>query len=379
MIPLAIPNLGPLESAYVKDCLDSTFISSVGPWVTRFEESTAKASGSRFAVATSAGTTALHLGLVTLGVGRDDLVIAPSYTFIATANAIAHCGALPWLFDVAPESWTLDAALLAETLAAETVRDGDILRHRPSGRRVAAIVPVHVLGSPADMDAITALARQYRLPVVADGAAALGATYKGREPGRCGADLTMYSFNGNKTLTAGGGGILAGDDEALVRLARHLSTTARVGADYDHDRVGFNYRMTSLQAAVGCAQIERIEELVAAKRRIRQAYDDAFRDLGAATPFPQPDWSQSACWFSGFLAPDAATAIALRQGLREDGIDVRPFWKPAHLQPAFRDAPRTPQKVTDGLWQRVLTLPCSTGLTDAEQDAVIAAVRRRLA
>ena len=378
MIPLAIPNLGPRESDYVKDCLDSTFISSVGPWVTRFERSTADAAGSRFAVATSAGTTALHLGLVAVGVGRDDLVISPSYTFIATANAIAHCGALPWLFDVAPDSWTLDPVLLAEKLAAETVQDGEVLRHRPSGRRVAAIVPVHVLGSPADMDAITALARQYGLKVVADGAAALGATYKGQAPGRCGADLTMYSFNGNKTLTAGGGGILAGDDEVLVQLARHLSTTARVGTDYDHDRVGFNYRMTSLQAAVGCAQIERMDELVAAKRRIRQAYDDAFKDLGPATPFPQPAWSQSACWFSGFLAPDAATAISLRQGLREDGIDVRPFWKPVHLQPAFQAAPRTSQIVTDGLWQRVLTLPCSTGLGDAELDTVIAAVRRRL-
>lgn len=380
MIPLAVPNLAGNEARYLQECVDSTFVSTVGPFVRRFEAMIADATGAAEAVAVSTGTVGLHLALVCAGVGRDDLVALPALTFIASANAIAHCGATPWLFDIAPENWTLDAAQLERALAAETVsRDGRTV-HRASGRRVAAIMPVHTLGHPADMDALAAVATRYTLPIVADGAAVLGATYKARKPAQWGAAITVLSFNGNKTVTAGGGGALVGTDRALLARARHLSTTARTGEDYEHDAVGYNYRMTNLQAAVGCAQMERLDALVAAKRRIHRRYEQAFADLAGIGRFPSSPWAESACWFSGLVldAARAHRAAAIRTRLRERGIDARPFWRPMHLQPPYRDAPRADLAFSESLWPRVLTLPCSTHLTDAEQDRVIAETRAAL-
>ena len=378
MIPLAVPNLAGKEADYLKECIETTFVSSVGPFVTRFEEMVARASGTDHAVATSAGTTGLHAALVAVGVERDDLVVMPSFTFIATANAVAHCGATPWLFDVAAESWTIDPLLLATELATTTGRKDGRLVHKDTGRTVAAIMPVFTLGMPADMDPILAVAREHDLPVVVDAAAALGATYKGRQVANLGADLTVFSFNGNKTVTAGGGGAVAGADSALVQLVRHLSTTARVGNDYHHDRVGFNYRMTNIAAAVGCAQMERLDEFIEAKRRVQSAYNQAFGKLPGVGVFPVPAWAEGVCWLSGITLADAVSAATLRDRLREGGVDARPFWKPIHLQPPFADSPMTRQPVTDDIWSRIVTLPCSTGVTDAEVSHVIEIVRSAL-
>ena len=381
MIPLAIPNLDAQVGRYLEQCVTSTFVSSVGPFVSRFETMVATAAGAARAVATASGTAGLHAALVAVGVGRDDLVIMPSFTFIATANAVAYCAADPWLLDIEPAGWGLDPTLLAGTLERETERRGDRLVHRESGRRVAAVLPVHTLGTPADMAPLVATARAFGLPVVADAAAALGATYRDAPVGQLGAELSVFSFNGNKTVTAGSGGAVVGDDPALLDLVRHLTTTARCGEDYDHDRVGFNYRMSNVEAAVGCAQLERLAEFVARKRAIRHAYDAAFADLPGVTPFPVPAGVESACWFSGVVLDQrsAEACRAVRATLRERGIDARPFWKPVHLQRPFAHAPRTPQPVSERLWARVLTLPCSTGLTAAEQATVIAAVRQVLA
>lgn len=375
MIPLAVPNLAGNEARYLQDCIDSTFVSSVGPFVDRFEAQVAAAAGCGGSVATSAGTTGLHAALTAVGVARDDLVILPSFTFAASANAIAHCGARPWLFDISPESWTLDPELLRRSLEAETRRDGNRLIHQPSGRRVAAMMPVYVLGLPADMDALVAIAREFGLSVVADAAAALGASYRSRPVGALGADLSVFSFNGNKTVTCGGGGAVAGDDGELLALVRHLTTTARVGGAYEHDRVGFNYRMTNLQAAVGCAQMERLEDLVTAKRRISRQYDEAFAGLSGLEPFPAVPWAESACWFAGVTIGEPLPPLErIRPLLRDRGIDARPFWKPMHRQAPFADSPRTAMAVSDGLWDRILPLPCSTGITAGEQEQVIAAV-----
>jgi dTDP-4-amino-4,6-dideoxygalactose transaminase len=310
-------------------------------------------------------------------VGRDDLVLLQSLTFIASANAIAHCGALPWLIDVSAESWTLDPEALASALAREAERRGDAVFHCATGRRVAAVLPVYTLGLPADMDRISAVAREYRLPVVADAAAALGARYRDRPVADLGADLTVFSFNGNKTVTAGGGGVVAGRDQALCQRVRHLTTTARRGADYDHDAVGFNYRMTNLQAAVGCAQMEQLERFVAAKRRIARRYDEALTDLPGVGSFPHPAWATSACWFGG-VTVSRPRVSELIPALRRDGVDARPFWKPIHFQAPYAQAPRSSLRVVDAVWQTILTLPCSTGLTQAEQETVIASVRRHL-
>jgi dTDP-4-amino-4,6-dideoxygalactose transaminase len=376
MIPLAIPNLAGNEGKYLQECVTTNFVSTVGPFVTRFEHDVASASGAKHAVATSSGTTGLHAALVALGVKRDDLVVIPSFTFIATANAVSHAGATPWLFDITSDSWTLDSKQLAAELAISTSRDnqGNLI-HRVSGRRVGAIIAVYTFGTPADMDALRVVADEYSLPLVADAAAALGALYKKRPIADLGADLTVFSFNGNKTVTAGGGGVVAGNDETLVARVRHLTTTARVGSNYDHDVVGFNYRMTNLQAAVGCAQMELLDSFVAAKRRIRHLYNDAFDSF--AQPFPEPSWGESACWFSGFVT-DAATATRVRAELQSAGVDARPTWKPMHLQAPYVDSPRAALDVSDSVWDSIVTLPCSTGITDEELANVVSAVKAAL-
>jgi len=378
MIPLAVPNLVGKEREYLNECVDSTFVSSVGPFVTRFEQMVGESAGFALSVATSAGTTGLHAALVAVGVKPGDLVIIPGLSFIATANAVAHAHAIPWMLDITANSWTLDPVALLNALEQETSRgpNGTPI-HTQSGRRVAAIIPVYTLGTPADMDQISGIAQRFGIPIVADAAAALGANYKGRSLGQLGADLTMFSFNGNKTVTAGGGGAICGNDATLVGLVRHLTTTARVGSDYDHDRVGFNYRMTNLQAAVGCAQLEQLDAFVAKKRAISGFYDEAFKSLPNVLPFPAPDYAESACWFSGFVLKTGESST-LRSALRAADVDARPFWKPLHFQTPFADSPRGDLSVSENLWQRIVTLPCSTGITDAELNTVVDAVIREV-
>jgi perosamine synthetase len=380
VIPLAVPNLAGNEAAYLQECITSTFVSTVGPFVGRLEELVAAAAGSTGAVAVSTGTAGLHLALRVVGVGPGDLVVMPALTFIASANAVAYCGASPWLFDVAPDALTIDPEQVAEAFDRDVTAGPDGPVHGPTGRRIAAFLPVHTLGHPADVDPLVAVADRHGIPVVADAAAALGARYRGRPVGRTGAAISVFSFNGNKTVTAGGGGALVADDEALLARARHLSTTARVGADYDHDEVGFNYRMTNVQAAVGCAQLEQLDAFVAAKRRIQATYTERFADLPDLEPLPEAPWADSARWFAGFSLTgwDADRVASLRAGLREDGIDARPFWKPMHLQRPYADAPREPLPVTEDVWQRIVNLPCSTGITDEELEHVVAAVRSRI-
>lgn len=362
------------------ECVWTNFVSSAGPFVARFEQVVAEVVGGRACAATSSGTTGLHAALMTVGVGPGDLVLVPSFTFIASVNAIAHCGAMPWFVDITPDSWCMSPLQLTSLLMDETTLESGDLVHRSSGRRVAAVLPVYTLGAPADMDPIRHLARHYGLPVVADAAAALGARYKGRNLSEL-ADLSVISFNGNKTVTAGGGGAIVGDSVDLVAAARHLTTTARIGDDYDHDRVGYNYRMTNLEAAVGCAQIERLEEFVGAKRRIRSRYDHAFSDLQGVGAFPKPAWAESGCWYSGLVLKDPAmpSAAALCAELRRRGIGARTFWKPAHLQPPYRDAPRAELTVTESIWNKVVTLPCSTQLSESDQTVVISVIRDLLA
>lgn len=379
-IPLAIPVTGALEAKYLLECVETNFVSTVGPFTTRFEGLVAEACGAPHAVATSTGTTGLHAALMTIGVGRDDLVIMPSFTFIASANSVAHCGATPWLMDVRAEDWLLDLDQVEREIAASAYRhrDGRLI-HKATGRRVAAIMPVYTLGTCTDLEAQRALAARHNLPIVADAAAALGATWRGR-PFAEGADLSVISFNGNKIATCGGGGIILGHDEAMMKLARHLTTTARTAADYSFDMVGYNYRITNVQAAIGCAQMERLEGFVAAKRAIRARYDAALAGIPGISMFPNHANEGSACWFSGIVVddPKLPAPAELSRRLREHRIEARTFWKPAHLQTPYALAPRADLPVTEALWARVLTLPCSTDLSEAQQARVIAALREVL-
>lgn len=375
MIPLATPDLRGNEAAYLQQCVDSTFISSVGRFVQEFEKSVAAAVGAAGGVATCSGTTALHLALATLRIGHGDLVLLPSFTFIASANAITLAGARPWLIDVERRSWTMDPEQLRRELTEKTKVDGSRLVHRETGERVAAIMPVHTLGHPADMDALAGIAAEYGLPLVADAAAAAGARYKGRQIGGL-ATLSCLSFNGNKTITCGGGGMVVSQDEALLARAQHLNTTARQGTSYLHDEASFNYRLTNLQAAVGLAQIERLDSFLAAKRRIFERYAHALADLPGMQPFPIAEWAESAYWFSGMVLDDAGRLLGLIRTLNDAGIQARDFWVPMHRQPPYLGCPRSESMaVSDDIAPRILTLPCSTHLTDGDQDFVIERLR----
>ena len=368
MIPLAVPNLSGNERAYLNKCIDTTFVSSVGEFVNRIEEMAAKQCNTKYAVATSSGTTGLHLALTGCGVKENELVIIPTFTFIATANAVAHCGATPWLMDISPKSWAMDADQLKQEIDTNTIFENGRLIHKETGKRVAAIMPVYTLGNIPEMDKIREIAKAYGLPLIADAAAAIGAVYKGKALGEL-ADLTVLSFNGNKTVTAGGGGIVAGNDEALMKKLKHLSTTARVTAEYDHDMVGFNYRMTNIQAAVGCAQLERTDEFVKRKREIRSFYNNEFNGIKGVSLFPVPSYEESSCWFSGIVI-DEGGLDEIRQlcsKLREKEIESRSFWKPVHLQKPYENALKASSlEISSKLWKRILTLPCSTNITNDE-------------
>ena len=373
MIPLAVPNLTGNEARYLQECINSTFVSSVGPFVDKLENMVASATDAKLAVCTASGTAGLHLALKSIGVQQGELVILPAFTFIASANAIDYCGAIPWLMEISETSWCLDPDALRGNLEKHTELKNNCCIHKESGRRVAAIMPVHTLGHPSDMDAIMEVAGEFGLDVIADAAAAIGSEYKSRPMGPLGARLAVFSFNGNKTITSGGGGVICGDDEELLKRIKHLSTTARVTEKYDHDEVGYNYRITNVEAAVGCAQMERLSEFIEKKRNIRKKYNQAFDGIAGISLFPEEEWAISAAWFSGIVINDADPGAMdeIRHALRKENIEARPFWKPIHLQAPYRHAIFGKLDYTDYIWSRILTLPCSTGLTESDQEYVI--------
>ena len=374
MIHLAVPNLCGNEKKYLDDCIDTTFVSSVGEYVNRFEEMVAKATGSNNAVATSSGTTGLHAALTAVGVKQGELVIIPTFTFIASANAVAHCGATPWLMDIDEDTWCLDVAQVEKALSEKCIVEKGDLIHRESGRRVAAIMPVYTLGNVPDMKAFRLVADKYNLPLVVDAACAMGATLSGNYIGKL-ADLSVFSFNGNKTVTSGGGGAIVGDDELLKRV-KHLTTTARATVEYDFDEVGFNYRMTNIQAAVGCAQMENLDLFVERKRHIRNYYNNSFNDT-LWGKFPETNGSS--CWFSGIVLEQGKCVEDTRklaEGLKKHDIEARVFWKPVHLQKPYVNAPKESVVRSEELWERILTLPCSTNITDEELGLVAETLKK---
>lgn len=382
MIPMAIPNLTGNEKKYLDNCIDTTFVSSVGEYVNRFEKMVAESTGSNDAVATSCGTTGLHAALTAIGVKHNELVIIPSFTFIASANAIHCCGAEPWLMEVNEKNWCLDPDLVKSEIENNCIRndDGSVI-HKPTGKRVAAIMPVYTLGNIPDMTAFGEISKTYGLPLIVDAACAIGAEYKGEPLGRL-ADLSVLSFNGNKTITCGGGGAVVGSNDEMLNHVRHLTTTARVWPDYDFDEAGFNYRMTNIQAGVGVAQMERLSEFVSAKRKVREYYCREFSDFSSKgiTTFPTTDGS--ACWFSGIVMPECSLLEDSKNvcaQLKEQGIEARPFWKPIHLQKPYENSPKTETRFTDSLWQRIITLPCSTNISDEDLNVVKEAVEKVLA
>jgi perosamine synthetase len=267
MLLLSGPNIAGNEWKYVKECLDTGWVSSVGSYVTKFENMLAEYSGCKYGVATSSGTTALHIALMLAGVEREDYVIAPNVTFIASINSIKYTGADPILIDVDPATWQMDLALLEEFLENETDQRGDDLIYINDGRRIKAILPVHVLGNMCDMDRLLLLAEKYNLQVVEDATEALGSYYKGKHSGSFGS-MGCFSFNGNKIITTGGGGVIVTNDEELAKKAKHLTTQAKSDPfEYLHDEVGYNYRLVNVLAAMGVGQMELLPSFIKEKKR----------------------------------------------------------------------------------------------------------------
>lgn len=371
-IPLCVPEIRGNAWAYVKQCLDSNWVSTAGPFVDRFERMVADAAGAKYAVATVNGTAALHVALVVVGVQPDDEVLVPALTFVATANAVRYAGAWPVFLDAEPAYGQLDPQKLHDFLARECVGRGGALVNRTSGRRVRAVLPVHVLGHPADMDPILDAARRYDLTVVEDAAEALGARYNGRPVGRHGA-AGCFSFNGNKLLTCGGGGVVVTDHEPLAARARYLTTQAKDDpVEYVHGAVGFNYRLTNLQAALGCAQMESLGEYVEAKRSTAARYTDAFRHLPNVSPPAEAPWAFGTNWM--YTVRVGVDSRPLLRHLAASRIQARPLWQPLHRSPAHARSQSYHIEVADRLYRESLSLPCSVGLTPEQQDTVIRAV-----
>ena len=364
-VPLSVPTLRGREWAYVKECLDTGWVSSAGPFVERFEREIATYTGSAHAVAVVNGTAGLHVALRVVGVEPEDDVLVPALTFIAPVNAVRYCQAHPVFLDADARTWQMDVDHLARFLAeACAVRDGACYNRR-SGRRIRAIMPVHLLGLACDMDRIMGLARSHHLRIVEDAAEAMGVRYRGRHVGTF-SDVGVLSFNGNKIITAGGGGMLLTNGAALARCARYLTTQAKDDpVEYIHREIGYNYRLTNLQAAVGLAQLEQLDEFIAKKRAIADAYAAALGGDPEFTLMPSPPGVEPTYWLYTVLLKQGTT-VARRQAIIREldrrGFEARPLWHPIHRLPPYQDsaAPDLPRAMD--LYARAISLPSSVGL-----------------
>lgn len=360
------PDVGELEEEYVLRALRSGWVAPTGPEVTAFEQEIAARVGVAHAVAMSSGTAALHLALVGLGVQPGDVVVVATMTFVASANAVTYTGAQPCFVDVDAEG-NLDPNLL----------DRAIGHQRAQGRRVAAVMAVDLLGKCADYDRITTVCEKHDVPLIEDAAEALGASLRGRPAGSFGA-ASALSFNGNKIMTTSGGGMLLSDDRALADHARFLSTQAReLVPHYEHKQVGYNYRMSNILAALGRAQLARLDEMIARRREIRAAYAEVVDAVEGISLFQGHDSAQDNCWLTALMVePGVApvTAQRLRMALERLNIEARPLWKPMHLQPVFIDAPAYVNRTAERIFDRGVTLPSGSVHPPEAIDRVCAAL-----
>jgi perosamine synthetase len=378
-IPLAEPKVRGNEWRYVKECLDTAWVSSVGPYVDRFEQMMALQVGAKHAVATVNGTAALHAALLVAGVCPEDEVLVSTLTFIAPVNAIRYVGAWPVFIDAEPTYWQMDPARVVEFLERDCRWSDGTLYNRRTGRRVVAVIPVHILGHPVDLDPILAVAKKFGLKVIEDATEGLGAIYQGRSLG-CLGDVACFSFNGNKIITTGGGGMIVTNNEEWAQKAKYLTTQAKDDAvEYVHGEVGYNYRLTNLLAAVGCAQMEQLAGYVAAKRKTAARYTEKLQNLPGIVPMREAPWAESSFWLYTVLIEEEKFGMDSRLLMRTLGtqkIQCRPLWQPIHQSPAHVSKNTVAMPVAEQLAQQALSLPCSVGLTESDQDRVIAALMK---
>lgn len=362
-IYMSSPDVGQLEEEYILSALHSGWIAPLGPDVDKFENEMAQRVGRSHAVALSSGTAALHLALLANGVGPGSVCLTSSMTFAATANAITYTGAEPFFIDCLPSTGNIDPDLLQRTIK-------NLLA---AGENISAIVPVDLLGKAVDYTAIQAIAVEYGIPVVADAAESLGAHHAGRPAGSWG-DAAVFSFNGNKIMTTSGGGMLLTDDEEVAARVRHLATQARLPAvHYEHSEIGYNYRLSNLLAALGRAQLARLDEMIARRRELREYYKDLFSEFDGIEVFGGESDIDDNCWLTSILVDPSRAgfeASALRLALADKNIESRPLWKPMHMQPVFMEARSCTNGSAEMLFTQGITLPSGSNLTSASINAI---------
>jgi perosamine synthetase len=353
------------ELDYLKECLASTFVSTAGKFVDRFETALAEFTGARHAVAVVNGTAALQIALKLAGVRANDEVLVPTLTFVATANAVVYCGAIPHFVDGDLRTLGVNVAKLRTYLAARTTRHDGQCTNRDTGRTIRAIVPMHTFGHPVDIDGLMEVAREFALEVVEDAAESLGSYYHGRHTGTFGR-LASLSFNGNKVVTTGGGGAILTNDAELARRAKHLTTTAKVPHAWEirHDEVGYNYRLPNLNAALGCAQLEQLPRFLRAKRALFQKYKATFAGVNGVGLFQEPDGCVSNYWLQTLVLDDmhAAERDHLLETANGAGFVSRPVWTLMHRLAPYKSCPRMDLSVAEALARRLVNIPSSPHL-----------------
>lgn len=369
MISLSVPNLAGNEWEYIKDCLDTNWVSSVGAYVNKFEQITAEFTGAKYAIATSNGTSAIHIALLLANVQPNDLVIVPNITFVASINAIKYTGATPILIDIDSSSWQMDLDLLEDFLINHTFIENATCVYQPTGQIIRAILPVHVLGNMCDMDKLMTLATNYHLLVVEDSTEALGSYFKSKHAGTFGLFGTL-SYNGNKIITTGGGGMILTDDALLAKKAKHLTTQAKSKADeYFHDEIGYNFRLVNILAAMGVAQMEKLPDFLIRKLAITEFYN---AKLSKIKGFSNQNILQTVTpnnWLYTVKLPNAKQLLAQ---LNNTKIEARPFWIPMNQLPANKkDLFFTKTDISNDVYQNCISLPCSTNITDEQLETVI--------
>lgn len=364
-VPLHAPSFAGQEWIYVKDCLDSTFVSSVGQYVDRFEDDLARFTGAKHAIAVVNGTAALHVALLLAGVTLGDEVLLPALTFVATANAVHYCGATPHFVDSQQETLGLDPLALRDWLNHCSEQRNGVCVNKQTGRPIRALLPMHTFGHPCDMAGLLDVAGAFGLALVEDAAESLGSTYQGQQTGTLGM-LGILSFNGNKTITTGGGGAILTNDTTLARHAKHVTTTAKQSHRwaFEHDEIGFNYRMPNINAALGCAQLEQLPDFLASKRRLYEKYRDVFANIPELSLVAEPAGCKSNYWLQAILLGDtvAGQRDEVLAATNAAGLMTRPVWSLLHRLAPYRECPHAPLPVAEHLEQRLINIPSSPGL-----------------
>lgn len=366
------PHFAGNEYSYIKECLDSTFVSSVGRFVDRFEAELANFCEVDFAVVVNNGTSALHMALNSIGVSTGDEVLCPSLTFVATANAISHCGAVPHFVESDEITYGIDPIKLLEYLKKTTKKKNNTTINKITGRSIKAIVPVHVFGHPCQIDALLEVAREFNLMVIEDAAESIGSLYKGRSTGSFGL-LGIVSFNGNKTITTGGGGAVLTNDRDLATHIKHITTTAKVPHDWRfiHDALGYNFRMPNLNAALGCAQLELLPAIIIRKRRLFEIYNSYFSRIPGLSVLKEPNGCSSNYWLQTLVLDREHTIFQrdLLETLNKAGFMSRPPWDLLHTLNPYLGHPRMETPIAMSLSKRLVNIPSSPALVGDKSHA----------